>query len=738
MPRPRTTVILCHTIPGRLRLKVPPLPGSEPTLPRAVEWLRQAVQVKDIEFRPLTGSLILTYDPKVLRAEELLESIRAAARLAGFTVSGIGEERRPRAKPARAATRIFGLPLPLIAPLAAAVALSAFLGYTVVRRVFLGRPLSQGPFSATGLVAAAGTLPLLYRSCRDLRRGRRAGLFPFLAGAAILGIATGQALTSLEILWVLSIGVFLEEWMVDRAKRAVQEILRVTPEKALLLAEGREVEMPAEALAAGDIVVVRTGKRLPADGAVIQGEALVDEAHISGRAEPELRRPGDPVYAGTRVVEGTLQVRAEKVGEETYLSRTASLLEEALARRGEVEKRADILASRLTRLGIAATLATLALTRSLPRSLSVMLVLACPCATVLAASTAIAAAVANAARNHILIKGGIYLEQAARVQCLCLDKTGTVTAGVPEILAVVPRTPWHGAEGRILAMAAAAEAGSGHPVAKALRGAAGARGIEVAREVACEVVLGRGVRAKIGDDEVVVGNEDFMKAEGVKTTYFRRAAAERLESCHTVLYVARNGKLQGMIALANTPRPGTAAVLARLRREGLQRFYLVSGDAEPVVKSLAGAIGCDGYRAALLPAEKAGFVEELEAGGTKVLMVGDGVNDALALAKATVGVAMGAGGSEVAVEAADIALADDRLEGLLFLRRLSRKTLRTVEQNFWFATATNVIGIALGMSGVLAPVMAGAFHVAHTAGIMLNSSRLLRWEGGSRRAERDT
>jgi cation-transporting P-type ATPase C len=732
MPRPRPAVVLCHTMRGRLRIRVPVLRNAEPELRTAAGQLRDMLKVVEIEVRPLTGSLILTYDPAILSPRSLADSLHLAARVAGFTVSGIGEGRTRRRPPAERATRFFGLRLPLIAPMATAVALSAFLGYAVVRKVFLGRPLSQGPFSTTGLVAAAGTVPLLYRSLRDLRRGRRGGLFPFLAGAAALGMATGQALTSLEILWVLSIGVFLEEWMVDRAKRAVREILRVTPDGALLLVEGREVETPAEALAAGDIVMVRTGKRLPVDGVIIQGEALVDEAHISGRAEPELRRPGDLVYAGTRVAEGMLQVRADKVGEQTYLSRTASLVEESLATRGEVETRADILASRLTRLGVAATLVTLVFTRSLPRSLSVMLVLACPCATVLAASTAIAAAVANAARHHILIKGGIYLEQAGRVKCLCLDKTGTVTAGVPEVLAVVPRTPWHGAEKRILAMAAAAEAGSEHPVAKALREAARAREIEVAREVSCEVVLARGVRAKIGDEVVVVGNDDFMKAEGVETAYFRRAAAEHLASCRTLLYVARNGKLQGMIALANAPRPGTVAVLARLRREGVQMIYLVSGDAEPVVRSLAAAIGCDGYRSTLLPDEKAGFVEGIEAGGTKVLMVGDGVNDALALAKATVGVAMGAGGSEVAVETADIALADDRLEGLLFLRRLSRKTLRTVEQNFWFATATNVIGIALGMSGVLVPITAGAFHVVHTAGIMLNSSRLLAWEGTSR------
>jgi cation-transporting P-type ATPase C len=732
MPRPRATVVLCHTMPGRLRVRVPLLRNAEPELRTAAGQLRDMLKVVAIEVRPLTGSLILSYDPAVLSPRSLVDSLHLAARVAGFTVSGIGEESKRRHTPAERAPGLFGLSLPLIAPLATAVALSAFLGYTVVRRVFLGRPLSQGPSSATGLVAAAGTVLLLYRSLRDLRRGRRGSLFPFLAGAAVLGIATGQALTSLEILWVLSIGVFLEDWMVDRAKRAVREILRVTPHRAFVLVDGREVEIPVEALAAGNIVVVRAGKRLPADGVVIHGEALVDEAHISGKAEPELCRPGDFVYAGTRVVEGTLQVRADKVGEETYLSRTASLVEESLATRGEVETRADLLASRLTRLGIAATLITLLFTRSLPRALSVMLVLACPCATVLAASTAIAAAVANAARHHILIKGGIYLEQAARVTCLCLDKTGTVTPAVPEVLAVVPRTPWYGAEERILAMAAAAEAGSEHPLAKALREAARAREIQVAREVSCEVVLGRGVRAKIGDELVVVGSDDFMKAEGVNTAYFRRAAAEHLASSRTLLYVARNGKLQGMIALANAPRPGTAAVLARLRHEGLRLIYLVSGDAEPVVRSLAGAIACDGYRSALFPDEKAGFVEEIEAGGTKVLMVGDGVNDALALAKATLGVAMGAGGSEVALETADIALADDRLEGLLFLRRLSQRTLRTVEQNFWFATATNVIGIALGMSGVLAPVTAGAFHVVHTAGIMLNSSRLLGWEGTSR------
>jgi cation-transporting P-type ATPase C len=605
-------------------------------------------------------------------------------------------------------------------------ALTLFLGHAVVRRFLFRSPVSQGPLSLAGVVALVGALPLARRALSDLRAGRRIGLFPFLAATCGLAIAMGEALTAVEIIWVLSIGMFLEDRAAERARRGIREILDVAPQNVFLLVDGIEVEVPARQLVPGDVVCVSVWRAIPCDGEIVEGEALVDESRITGRSQPEVRRPGHKVHAGTTVQEGYLRVRAERLGEETYLSRMARLVERSLEDRGEVGKRADILAARLTRLELAATAGTLVFTGSLSRVFSVLLVIACPCATVLAASTAIAAAIANAARRQILIKGGSHLEQMAQTDALCLDKTGTVTDSASSVLEIVGRSP-HQPGSDVLRMAACAEAGSQHPLARAILAEAQTRGVTPPTPCEREARLGRGVSARCDGDLVLVGNEPFMEANGLNASRFRRAAEAHQSRGHTVLFVARNGKLLGMIAMANPVRDGAREAVAGLRREGIRHVALLSGDAEPIVRAIAEDLGLDEYRAELLPEEKAQFVEALAASGRKAVMVGDGVNDALALSRASLGVAMGAGGSEVAVEAADIALANDDLSGLLYVRRLSRHTLHTVEQNFWIATCTNLAGIILGASGLFPPVLAGLLHVAHTLGIMLNSSRLLHW-----------
>jgi cation-transporting P-type ATPase C len=277
-------------------------------------------------------------------------------------------------------------------------------------------------------------------------------------------------------------------------------------------------------------------------------------------------------------------------------------------------------------------------------------------------------------------------------------------------------------------MAAAAEARGVHPLAKALAEEAKSRGVTPTQDATTEVFLGLGVRATWDSDTVLVGNRAFMESEGVDVTYFKGRAHRCMESGQTVLYVARNGRLQGMIAVANAVRHGVEDVLRDLRKEGVSRMYLISGDVRPIVEAISESLGFDGYEAPLLPQDKAEYIDSLEASGRRVVMVGDGVNDALALSKASVGIAMGAGGAEAAVEAADIALARSELGDLMILRLLSHRTLRTIDQNFWMANLTNILGILLGASGWFSPVMAGTLHVAHTLGIMLNSSRLLWWE----------
>jgi cation-transporting P-type ATPase C len=728
--RMRGDPTVLHSIAGRLRIRVPRVQGRAEIATWLRDSLRTAPGVRMADVRVTTGSLILLYDPRILTPGRLMEMVLESVRALSVKEKAHtpGSVSSPHAHGSVFPRRVWAAAWGQLGGIGA---LSLFLGYALVRRFLFRSPVSQAPLSLAGVVASLGALPLTRRAILDLRAGRRLGLFPFLAGACGLAIAMGEALTAVEILWVLSIGMFLEERAAERARRGIREILEVAPQNVLLLVEGTEVEVPARQLVPGHVVAVTSWRTIPCDGKILEGEALVDESRITGRSQPELRRAGERVHAGTTVQEGYLRVLAERLGEETYLSRMAQLVERSLEDRGEMEKRADILAARLSRMGLAATAGTMLLTGSLSRAFSVLLVISCPCATVLAASTAIAAAVANAARRHILIKGGIHLEWMAQADALCLDKTGTVTDTSSSVLEILGCTQKESGS-ELLRMAACAETGSQHPLARAILAEAKARGIESPTPCEREVHLGRGVSARCEGELVLVGSESFMKTNGLSSSRFRKAAQAHLGRGHTVLFVARHRKLLGMIALANPVRAGAREALAGLRKEGISYVALLSGDAQPIVQGIAEDLGLDEYGAELLPEQKARFVEALTASGRKVVMVGDGVNDALALSRASVGVAMGAGGSEVAVEASDIALAEDDLRGLLYLRRLSRRTLETVEQNFWIANFTNMAGIILGASGLFPPVLAGLLHVAHTLGIMLNSSRLLHWEGSAK------
>ncbi len=723
----RKGLAIRHSIPGRMRVRVEDIRYDNTRTAALEEWLARHDDVVDAEARAVTGSVILFYDPTKVSPSGLLkllnqwlgdnQGIALNPKVQRHDASGL-EYRDPRpSKPERS----------LGCRLVEVVALTGFVAYALVRRVVFKSPLSQGSFSLTALVAVFGALPLFKHTYEDLRRGHPVSLFPLLAATFVVAIFVGEALAALEIIWILRAGMLLEDYVAERSRRAIRDILQVAAKNTFIVVDGVEVEIPADQVQVGTTVVCHTGEKIPVDGVVLKGEALVDEAHITGRSEPEARRAEDRVFAGTIVQHGVIFIRAEKVGDETYLSRILHLVEESLENRAPAEKRADILAARLMRLSAIAVLGTLIVTLNPLRAFTVMLVLACPCATVLAASTAVSAALANAARNHVLIKGGLYLERMGEIDCFCFDKTGTITTEVPRVVEVIPRTPRQD-PASVLALAAAAEMHNQHPMAQALVAAAAEHGITPKPHVVCEFVLGRGVRAQLNGDKIVVGNEKFMTEEGVKVGYFKGRANDLVTQGNTIVYVAKNGKAQGLVAVANTIRAGAGDVLGWLRQDGVSDLHLVTGDTETVAKGLADALAFDDCQATLLPKDKATYVEELQAQGRQVAMVGDGVNDALALAKSSIGVAMGAGGAEVAIEAADIALVDSDLERLVRLRQLSHQTIKVIEQNHWLAVSTDVGGVLLGAAGLLSPIMAGAIHIVHSLGILVNSSRLLTWE----------
>nr|WP_320049567.1 cation-translocating P-type ATPase [uncultured Desulfuromonas sp.] len=715
-----------HHTPQRLRVRVQGLRNNR-LLGKELDVLLQQCSLPIAHQTKLrSGCLVVTHAPDRALRGELLALLKgySAAPLAtplpnqpGCECDLVCARCHPAEKPAPSLTRqLVGVTL-----------LTGYVVWVFIRQTILRKPVSENALSLTSGVALVAAIPLFREAWVEMRRGRHKSLFPFLSATCFLAIALGQALTALEVIWILRVGMLLEDYVARRSHRAIRDILELTEKNTFILVDGIEVEVAVDEVKQGDTVVCHTGEKIAVDGTVMRGSALVDESSVNGRSEMAARNADDSVFAGTIIRQGTLFIRAERLGEETYLCRILTMVENALANQAPAEKRADMLADRLMRLGAIAVTGTFVITLSPIRAFTVLLVLACPCATVLAASTAVSAALANAARNHILIKGGYYLEQFGEADCFCFDKTGTLTVETPQVMEIFPRTSRQHPDS-LLALAAAAEMHTPHPMARAITHEAEQRGLDIPRHASCEFTIGRGVKAQIDDHSVLVGNDKWMAEHAIDIHYFKGAAAQQLELGHTLVYLARDGKAQALLTVANRVRPKTPAVLDWLRADGVHDMYLVTGDTERLARSLGESFHFRDWRADLLPEEKAAFLHQLEAQNRKVVMVGDGVNDALALADAKIGVAMGAGGAEVAIEAADIALADSDLENLVRLRQLSRKTLRTIEQNHQLAMWTNIGGVVLGAAGVLSPLMAGGLHIIHTLGILFNSSALLRWQ----------
>jgi len=713
-------VVVRHQTAGRLRVRLPSARVSEAWASALVRLLSRDERVKSTSIRTITGSIVLYFDPQEVAYQQVLDVLREALSELGPP----GLYRADSAAQAGMSDARMEFTDSLISGLVKVLALSAFTIYHLARAFVFKSPLSPGLLAAGTIL---GGLPLFRRALSDAARGKVLSVNTFLSAAALLAIAMRESAAALEVLWIQEVGRLLEDYIRDRSYRAIREVVLATPKTAYVLAQGTEVETHVADIRAGDRLVVRGSDRIPVDGVVVYGEGLVDESHMTGHAEPAFRVIGDTVFAGTTVAEGLLHITAEKVGAETYLSQVVRTVEESLANRAPVEHRADRLAARLTTLGMVVSVGTFALTRSLSKTLSVLIALASPCATVLAASTAVTAALAAAARHQVLIKGGYYLERLASVDCVCFDKTGTLTSELPTVVEVVPRTPLIEA-GHVLAMAARAQCHSTHPIAKALAGSV-PPGEQLATEATeCRTVLGRGVKTQLGDYFVTVGDRAFMEEEGVNVRHFKSASTRLEEAGCTTVYVARNGKAQGLIGMSNTMRSRSDEVLQDLRRDGVSELHLLSGDAEAVVTRVAHNLNLTNSKGGLLPGDKAQYVAELQAKGFVVAMVGDGVNDAPALAQADVGIAMGTGRVETALEAADAALVDSRLERIVFVRNLSRQTLRVIEQNYWFAIVTDLFGAVLAITGMLPPVLSGAAHIGHSLVISANSSRLLSYQ----------
>ncbi|SDF18577.1 heavy metal translocating P-type ATPase [Halorientalis regularis] len=749
----------------RLRLEVPEM--DCPSCAGKVENALDGVDgVTGTEFSPATGVVTLTAASSEGR-EAAVEAVEAA----GYEVTNASEAGSERAVPAAAepvwqTTRARKTAASGVLLLAGLLLRFLPLGLDVA----VARPFGHPLFAADGLllvaVAVGGEVIVRsgYYSARNLSLD-----IDFLMTVAILG-ATAVSLFTPERLLIeaaslavlFNVAELLERHAVDRARNSLTELLELAPERALVRRDGELTEVPAGEVAVGETVVVEPGEKVPLDGDVIEGESAVNEAPITGESVPVDKTVGDEVYAGSINESGYLEFEVTAGAEDTTLSRVIDLVEGAQERKTDREQFVDRFASYYTPIVVAAAI----LTATIPPLVLgwpgiewlvngiTFLVIACPCAFVISTPVTVVSGVTSAARNGVLVKGGDHLEAMGEVDAVAVDKTGTLTTGDLGVTDVVPLNG--NDEAGVLRCAWGLEARSEHPIAAAIVGHASAEGVaDGDREVAdFESLTGQGVRAELGGATHYAGKPALFEDLGFDlghvhfTTDAGELPADARDQCaragcldlvedtiprlqsegKTVILVGTDEEVEGLIAVSDTIRPNAARTVAALREQGLTTVML-TGDNEGTARAVAEEVGVDDFRAGLLPADKVSAVESLQAEYGEVAMVGDGINDAPALATADVGVAMGAAGSDTAIETADVALLGDDLSRLPYLSKLASRANGVIRQNIWGSLGVKAVlalGIPFGLVGVIHAVLIG--DVGMTSAITGNAMRLARLE----------
>lgn len=554
-----------------------------------------------------------------------------------------------------------------------------------------------------------------------------------LMSVAVVGAAgIGEWFEAATVAFLFSLSLLLESWSVGRARRAIAALLDLAPPFARIREEtGEEREVPPGEVAVGQVFLVRPGEKIPLDGVVQEGTSAVNQAPITGESVPVTKTIGDEVFAGTINGEGLLAVECTKPAADTTLARIIRMVEEAHGRRSPSEQWVEIFARVYTPSVMLLALSMLLIPpllfgdswpEWLYRSL-VLLVIACPCALVISTPVSIVAALASAARHGVLIKGGVYVEAPAHLKAIAMDKTGTLTAGEPRVKQVVPLN--NHTEAELLERAAALEAHSNHPLAQAVVAAAKERGIAFTPAEKFEIIPGKGAGGLFDGRPFWLGSHRYLEERGQETPAVHQQLEELSRSGHTIVVVGQEQHVCGFIALADALRPGVKEVVRQLHRLGIPRVVMLTGDNEGTAQVIAQEAGIDEVRAELLPEDKVQAVEALVQEYKNVAMVGDGVNDAPALARANLGIAMGAAGSDAAIETADIALMSDDLTKLPWLIRHSRRTLAIVRQNITFALAVKAVFVVLTFAGYASLWAAIAADMGASLLVIFNGLRLL-------------
>lgn len=587
-----------------------------------------------------------------------------------------------------------------------------------------------GPVYLNASLALAAVLlggtPRFVAGFKDIFR-RRITVNVFVLVALAATVAIGEFRPAAIIILIMSVVGALESYTLDKTRRSIQDLLDLAPSMATVRRQGEEVIVPVAELQVGDVVVVKPGARIPVDGEVTAGASSVNQAPITGESMPVEKYPGSSVFSGTLNESGRLDIRTAKVGESTTLARIVHLVQQAQGVRAPIQNLADRFTTWFLPTVVVLALIAFALSGDVKVAVSVLLV-ACPCAFAIATPTAVTAGVSNLARRAVLIKGGSFLELGHKIKHLLVDKTGTFTFGRPKVEKVIPLNGR--SEDEVLRMACIAEKYSEHPLARSILAAGKERKLDIPNPEHFMSTTGLGVEAHWNTTKILVGNQAFLQAAGVSiASQVDREIANQSAQGRTAILVVHNDEAMGLLAIADEIRPEIAETIRLLKTMGVERITMLTGDHPQVAAAVAKTIGVDDFQAELLPEQKQEFVRKLQAEGHIVGVIGDGINDAPALALANVGIAMGAAGTDVAIETADVTLMNDNLSGVVDFMWMSAKVMRRIKLNIFFSIIYNVIGLTLGILGMMTPIIAIIFQEAGCITVVF-SSTLLLWAKG--------
>ena len=541
--------------------------------------------------------------------------------------------------------------------------------------------------------------------------------------ALIASVCIGQDFAAGEVAFIMQLGGLLEELTVVRARAGIEKLVHLTPQTARVLRNGREEILPAEQVRIGDRLRVLPGEGVPVDGVILSGQTSINQAVMTGESLPVDKTVGDTVSSGTVNQFGAFEMEATKVGEDSSIQRMIRLVQSADAGKAKIVGLADRWATWIVVIALSAAALTWLITGQIIRAVTILVVF-CPCALVLATPTAIMAAIGNATKHGFLVREGDALERLAKAKIIAFDKTGTLTYGTPEVVAVVSVSEACGKD-ELYRLAASAEQLSEHPLGKAIVRCCRRDGGALAEVRDFRMIPGRGVRAQVEGKTVLAGSPELLREQGAPMEMPAAADTYLQQGC-TVTYVAVDGEFAGFLALSDTLRQESAATITELSRLGV-RPVLLTGDHENAARTIAGKLGIQEFQANCLPEDKLTAIGAYQAQGLPVCMIGDGVNDAPALKRADVGSDMGGVGSDIAVDAADIALVDDEVKELPHLIALSHRMMTTIKLNMSFSMALNFVAIILAIIGTLNPVVGALVHNAGSVLVITNSAFLLKW-----------